>query len=54
LLDVERFKDEKFGFYRARDEYLWIVEFNFVAWFGLEVVTDFGFGAQIDIHLDVS
>jgi len=30
LLDIKRFKNEEFEFVRARGEYLWIVEVNFV------------------------
>jgi len=47
LLDIERFKNERFEFVRARGEYLWIVEINFVVWFRMEVVADFGFGARL-------
>jgi len=46
-LDIERFKNEEFEFVGARGEYFWIVEINFVVWFGLEVLTDFGFGARV-------
>jgi len=44
---MERFKNEEFEFVWARGEYLPIVEVNFVVWFRLEVVANFGFGARL-------
>jgi len=46
LLDIKRFKNEEFEFISARDEYLWIVEVNFVVWFRLEFVANFRFEAR--------
>jgi len=36
MLDIERFKEEKSELVCARDEYLSIVEVNFVVWVGLD------------------
>jgi len=40
LLDIERFKDEKFEFFKARSEYWRFVEVDFVAWTGLEMTAE--------------
>jgi len=35
LLDIERFKDKKFEFFKAKGEYWRFFEVDFVAWTGL-------------------
>jgi len=52
LLNIGKFKHEKFGFFKVRGECLRIVQFDFVIWIRLELIADFGV-ATINIRVDV-
>jgi len=49
-MDVERFKYEKFESFKAKNKHFWTAKVYFVAWIGLEMTADFGFG-NIDVCL---